>query len=88
MNVFFRVKDTLLTAPVSDRILDGVTRKSIIQFAEDKGIKIDVRPIRVSEIVEAARNGELLEMFGAGTAAVVSVINAFSNKGENFELRT
>lgn len=86
MNVFFRVNDTLLTAPVSERILDGVTRKSIIQFCEDKGIKVDVRPVRVSEIVEAARKGELLEMFGAGTAAVVSVIKAFSNKGKNFEL--
>jgi len=86
MNVFFRVNDTLLTAPTSDRILDGVTRKSIIQFAEDKGIKVEVRPIRVSEIVEAARKGKLLEMFGAGTAAVISPISAFSNKGESFEL--
>lgn len=86
MNVFFRVNDILLTAPVSDRILDGVTRKSIIQFAEDKGIKVEVRPVKVTEIVEAARKGELLEMFGAGTAAVVSPIRAFSNKGENFEL--
>lgn len=86
MNVFFRVNDTLLTAPVSDRILDGVTRKSIIQFCEDQGINVEVRPVRVTEIVDAARKGELLEMFGAGTAAVVSVIKAFSNKGENFEL--
>ena len=86
MNVFFRVNDTLLTAPTSDRILDGVTRKSIIQFAEDKGINVDVRPIRVTEIVEAARKGELLEMFGAGTAAVISPISGFSNKGESFEL--
>ena len=86
MNVFFRVNDTLLTAPTSERILDGVTRKSIIKFAEDKGIKVEVRPVRVTEIVEAARKGELLEMFGAGTAAVISPINAFSNKGEVFEL--
>ncbi|MBL4939162.1 MAG: branched-chain amino acid aminotransferase [Lutibacter sp.] len=86
MNVFFRVNDTLLTAPTSDRILDGITRKSIIQFAKDKGLKVEVRPVRVSEIVEAARKGDLLEMFGAGTAAVISPISAFSNKGENFEL--
>jgi len=86
MNVFFRVNDTLLTAPTSDRILDGVTRKSIIQFAKDEGIKVEVRPVRVSEIVEAARKGELLEMFGAGTAAVVSPISGFSNKGESFDL--
>ena len=86
MNVFFRVNDTLLTAPTSDRILDGVTRKSIIQFAEDKGIPVEVRKVSVSEIVEAAKKGELLEMFGAGTAAVVSPILGFSNKGESFEL--
>jgi len=86
MNVFFRVNDTLLTAPTSDRILDGITRKSIIQFAKDQGIKIEVRPVRVTEIVEAARKGELLEMFGAGTAAVISPILGFSNKEEKFEL--
>jgi branched-chain amino acid aminotransferase len=86
MNVFFRVNDTLLTAPTNERILDGVTRKSIIQFAEDKGIKVEVRPVKVSEIVEAARKGELLEMFGAGTAAVISPILGFAYKDERFEL--
>jgi branched-chain amino acid aminotransferase len=86
MNVFFRINDTLLTAPTNERILDGVTRKSIIQFAEDKGIKVEVRPIRVSEIVEAASKGELLEMFGAGTAAVISPILGFAHKDEKFEL--
>jgi len=86
MNVFFRVNDTLLTAPTSDRILDGVTRKSIIQLAESKGIKVEVRPVRVDEIVEAARKGELKEMFGAGTAAVISPILGFEHQGEKFEL--
>ncbi|UMB60041.1 branched-chain amino acid aminotransferase [Lutibacter sp. A80] len=86
MNVFFRVNDTLLTAPTSERILDGVTRKSIIQFAEDKGIKVEVRPIRVTEIISAAKSGELLEMFGAGTAAVISPILGFAHKDEKFEL--
>ena len=86
MNVFFRVNDTLLTAPTSDRILDGVTRKSIIQLMEDEGVKVEVRNVRVTEIVEAARKGELLEMFGAGTAAVISPISGFAHKGERFEL--
>ncbi|MBP8794074.1 MAG: branched-chain amino acid aminotransferase, partial [Lutibacter sp.] len=86
MNVFFRVNHTLLTAPISERILDGITRKSIIQFAESKGIKVEVRPIKVTEIVEAAKNGSLLEMFGAGTAAVVSPIAGFAHKDEKFEL--
>ncbi|WP_457616547.1 branched-chain amino acid aminotransferase [Lutibacter sp.] len=86
MNVFFRINDTLLTAPTSDRILDGVTRKSILQLAEDEGIKVDVRKVRVSEIIEAAEKGTLLEMFGAGTAAVISPILGFSHKGKSYEL--
>ncbi|PKV52351.1 branched-chain amino acid aminotransferase [Aquimarina sp. MAR_2010_214] len=86
MNVFFRVNDTLLTAPVSDRILDGITRKSLITIAEKEGIKVDVRPVKVSEIVEAAKNGSLKEVFGAGTAAVVSPVKAFGYKGEHYEI--
>lgn len=86
MNVFFRVNDTLLTAPVSDRILDGITRKSLIAIAEKEGYKVEVRPVKVSEIVEAAKNGSLKEIFGAGTAAVVSPIKAFGYQGKNYEL--
>ncbi|MBT8254730.1 MAG: branched-chain amino acid aminotransferase [Flavobacteriaceae bacterium] len=86
MNIFFRIGDRLLTAPTNDRILDGVTRKSIIQLAEDFGIPCEVRPVTVKEIKDAARTGELKEIFGAGTAAVVSPISAFEHKGELFEL--
>jgi len=86
MNVFFRVNDTLLTAPNNDRILDGVTRKSIIQIAEDNGIDCEVRRVSVKEIKEAARNGSLKEIFGAGTAAVVSPISGFEHDGEIFDL--
>ncbi|NND63226.1 MAG: branched-chain amino acid aminotransferase, partial [Flavobacteriaceae bacterium] len=57
MNVFFRVNDKLLTAPTNDRILDGVTRKSVIALAERNGIETEVRPVTVAEIVEAAKNG-------------------------------
>ncbi|WP_298543819.1 branched-chain amino acid aminotransferase [uncultured Aquimarina sp.] len=86
MNVFFRIHDTLLTAPVSDRILDGITRKSLIKLAERQGYNVEVRPIKVSEIVEAFKNGSLKEIFGAGTAAVVSPVKAFGYKGEHYEL--
>ncbi len=86
MNVFFRVGDTLLTAPTSDRILDGITRKSIIQVAKDEGINVEIRNVSVKEIVAAAKNGTLLEMFGAGTAAVVNPIAGFGYKGEDFDL--
>lgn len=86
MNVFFRINDTLYTAPASERILDGVTRKSLIALAERDGIKIEVRPVLVSEIVAAAKNGTLKEIFGAGTAAVVNPIVGFSFADVYYEL--
>ncbi len=86
MNVFFRIKDTLLTAPTSDRILDGITRKSLIALAEKMGINVEVRPVLVEELLESNKNGTLKEIFGAGTAAVVSPISGFSYKDEYCEL--
>ncbi|MGB5392700.1 MAG: branched-chain amino acid aminotransferase [Lutimonas sp.] len=86
MNIFIRINDTLLTAPTSDRILDGVTRKSIIDIAKDEGIDIEVRKISVKEIVEAAKNGSLKEMFGAGTAAVISPISGFGYQDQSFDI--
>ncbi|WP_182859176.1 branched-chain amino acid aminotransferase [Flagellimonas aequoris] len=86
MNVFVRINDTLMTAPTNDRILDGITRKSILDIAKDEGIKTEVRKISVHELVEAAKNGSLKEMFGAGTAAVVSPISGFGYHGEDYEL--
>jgi len=80
MNVFFRVGDTLLTAPTNSRILSGITRKSIIQLAKDNNIKVEVRPVEVSEIIEGAKNGELKEIFGAGTAATILHITGIQYK--------
>ncbi|HEU4496536.1 MAG TPA: branched-chain amino acid aminotransferase [Flavobacterium sp.] len=86
MNVFFRINNTLLTAPADERILDGITRKSIISLAEKEGIDVEVRSVLVWELVEAAKNGTLKEIFGAGTAAVINRIAGFSYKDEYFEL--
>lgn len=86
MNIFIRINDTLITAPISDRILDGITRKSILEIAKDEGIPIEVRKITVSEVVEAAKKGSLKEMFGAGTAAVVSPISTFGYRDHDYDL--
>ncbi|CAM1357275.1 branched-chain amino acid aminotransferase [Tenacibaculum halocynthiae] len=86
MNVFIRINDTLITSPTSDRILDGITRKSILQLAEDNKIPFEVRKITVKEVVEAAKSGELKEMFGAGTAAVISPIAGFGYKETDYDL--
>ncbi len=86
MNVFFRINDTLFTAPTSERILDGITRKSVIDIAKRDNLDIEVRSVLVDELVEAAKNGSLKEIFGAGTAAVISPIVGFSYKEEYYEL--
>lgn len=86
MNVFFRINDTLYTAPTSERILDGITRKSIIELAKRENINVDVRPVLVDELIDAAKNGTLKEIFGAGTAAVINPIVGFSYKEDYFEL--
>lgn len=86
MNVFFRINDTLYTAPISERILDGVTRKSLIALAQRDGIKVEERSVLVSELIEAAQNGSLKEIFGAGTAAVVNPISGFSYEEKFYEV--
>jgi branched-chain amino acid aminotransferase len=88
MNIFFRVGDKLLTSPTNDRILDGVTRKSIIQLAKDNGVEVVVEKVSVKEIVNAAKNGELKEIFGAGTAATVVRVDGFEYDGEYYDLPT
>ena len=55
MNIFFKINETLVTAPTNDRILDGITRKSIIDLARHRGISVEERPVRVEEIKEAHR---------------------------------
>ena len=86
MNVFFRINDDLYTAPTNDRILDGVTRKSIIQLAKDDGINVHVDKVPVDMIMEAQRSGELKEIFGSGTAATVAQVTGFEYKDNDFEL--
>jgi len=86
MNIFIRIKDTLITSPTNDRILDGITRRSIIQIAEDMNINVEIRKITISEVIASAQSGYLKEMFGAGTAAVISPISAFGYQGTDYDL--
>ncbi|MCM4168714.1 branched chain amino acid aminotransferase [Arenibacter sp. H213] len=86
MNIFIRINDTLITSPTSDRILDGITRKSLLEIAKDENIAVAVRKITVKEVVEASKNGSLKEMFGAGTAAVISPISTFGHQGQDYDL--
>ena len=73
----------MITAPTTDNILDGITER-VIQIAQDACINVKVRPVTITEIIEAHKNGSLKEVFGAGTAVVISPINSIGYSGENY----
>ncbi len=88
MNIMLSIGDKMVTPPLTDRILAGITRDSILTLLREWGHDVEERPIKVTEVVEAARNGELKEAFGMGTAAVVSVIQQIGFQGERFDIPT
>ncbi len=86
MNVMFVINNELVTPPVSDSILDGVTRNSLMQIASDFGYTVNERPVSLSELEETFRNNSITEAFGAGTAAVVAPIKTISIGGIDYHL--
>jgi branched-chain amino acid aminotransferase len=86
MNVFFVFGDTLVTPPLTDTILDGVTRDSLLTLAADGGLRVEERPVSVTELRTGLASGHVREAFGAGTAAVVSPIGVIGIDGVNYDL--
>lgn len=87
MNIFFRIEDELITPALSGSILPGVTRDSVIQLARHWGIAVSERPIAVDEVITAIKSGTMKEVFGTGTAAVVSPVGDIYFKGESFQVQ-
>jgi branched-chain amino acid aminotransferase len=75
MNVMFIIDNKMVTPALSDRILAGITRASILALGTEMGLAVEERAVSVAEIEKAARSGALQEAFGMGTAAVVSMIS-------------
>lgn len=86
MNLLFIINGVLVTAPTGDTILDGVTRKSVIQIAKDWGVEVQERLLSVKELVEGISSGAVTEAFGAGTAAVIAPIQTIGFDGKDYEL--
>lgn len=86
MNVFVRINDTIFTPPTSEKILDGVTRDSIIQLAKRRGYEVKIQQVDVADVVAAAKDGSLKELWGVGTAVVTSTFEALGYKDEKFLL--
>lgn len=86
MNVMFLSGKTLMTPMLSDSILDGVTRSSVLQVARDWGYDVQERKVSVKEIVELLKNNKLDGAFGVGTAATIAPIRLINYNGVDYEL--
>ncbi len=74
MNIFFVIDNEIVTPQLSGSILPGVTRASVLQLARHWGLAASERRISVDEVVSAHKSGRLSEVFGSGTAAVISPV--------------
>lgn len=86
MNIFFVINDKIITPATSGAILKGITRKSFIEILKDKGANFEERDLSIDEIIAAHEKGELKEIFGSGTAAVVSNVASLTHKDLKMEL--
>jgi branched-chain amino acid aminotransferase len=86
MNVMFIMNDTLVTPALSDSILAGVTRDSVLKIARQWGMKVEERKISVKEVVQHLEQGTLKEAFGVGTAATIANIELIGYQGKNYTL--
>lgn len=84
MNAMFYFDDKLITPPLSDSILDGITRDSLLTIAKDKNLNIEERRISIHEIATAISSGKKVEAFGAGTAAVVAPVESIQIDGKKY----
>jgi len=82
MNIFFLIDETLVTAPLNGTILGGVTRDSVIRIARDWGVDVQERRITIDEVFDAHKDGSLQEVFGSGTAAVISPVGTIQHRDE------
>lgn len=84
MNIMFVIDNELITPPLDQgTILAGVTRDSVLHIAREWGMKVSERQISVDEVFEANNKGTLQEVFGTGTAAVISPVGMLSYRGAN-----
>ncbi|MEO6613499.1 MAG: branched-chain amino acid aminotransferase [Chitinophagaceae bacterium] len=86
MNVMFVIDEILVTPPLSDSILDGITRDSLLVLANELGYATEERKISLDELENAFRNRTITEAFGAGTAAVVAPIETINLNGVDHHL--
>lgn len=86
MNAIFVIDGKVVTPSLSSSILDGITRRSILELARDWGVTVEERRVSAVEIMQALSEGRLEEAFGVGTAATIAPIAVIGYQGHDYEL--
>jgi branched-chain amino acid aminotransferase len=84
MNIMFIIENRLITPPLSGTILDGITRRSLLQLATSAGMTIEERRISYKEVKKWLEENKKVEAFGAGTAAVIAPIERIGMDGQDY----
>lgn len=84
MNIFFVIDGKLVTPELQGSILPGITRESTIELARDLGYEVVERPIEIKEVLEGIESGRITEIFGTGTACVISPVGTLGYKGKDY----
>ncbi len=82
MNAFFVIDGKLVTPELNDSILPGITRRTVLELARDMGFRCEERQIAIDELCHLAKQGHVSEMFGSGTAAVISPVGELRYQSE------
>ncbi len=86
MNIFFYIGDEIVTSPLTGSILPGITRDSVIRIAREWGYKVSERLLSIDELINHIEKGEVKEVFGTGTAAIISPVGELYYRGKNYTI--
>jgi len=88
MNIFFVINNIIVTPKINGAILKGIMREMVLELLESKGFKIEIRQITIDEIVLAFKNKTLQEVFGTGTAAVITKVSEINHENTQIKIDT
>ena len=83
MNILFKIGGKVVTPELDGSILNGVTRRTVLAVAKEWGVPTEERKISVDEIIDGYKSGALEEVFGSGTAAVISPVGVLGYKNHD-----
>ena len=88
MNIHLLIGDTLVTPELTGSVLRGITRDSVLTLAKEWGYNTEERKVSIDEVFETSANGSLKEVFGSGTAAVISPVGLIEHEGKSIDIGT